>query len=339
MGINLSDLVSGSRVELRSLKGRWIAIDAFNTIYQFLSSIRTPDGQPLKDSRGRPTSHLKGLLTRVANYLKEDVRLIFVFDGEPHQLKQSTLERRAERKMEAEVEWKEALERGDLETARVKAQQTSRITDEIVEDSKRLLELMGVPFVQAPQEGEAQAAYMAQKGEVFAAASQDYDSLLFGAPRLLRNLALSGKRKLPGRSIYVEVHPELILLEKVLKELEITREQLIDLAILVGTDFNPGVKGVGPKTALKLIKKYGSLENVISEMRYSLLEYEEVRKIFLRPPVTDNYHLILGRPDIEGIVEFLCDERDFQLQNIQKSLNDLKAAEDSRRQATLESWF
>ncbi len=326
-------------MELRSLKGRWIAIDAFNTIYQFLSSIRTPDGQPLKDSRGRPTSHLKGLLTRVANYLKEDVRLIFVFDGEPHQLKQSTLERRAERKMVAEVEWKEALERGDLETARVKAQQTSRITDEIVEDSKRLLELMGVPFVQAPQEGEAQAAYMAQKGEVFAAASQDYDSLLFGAPRLLRNLALSGKRKLPGRSIYVEVHPELILLEKVLKELEITREQLIDLAILVGTDFNPGVKGVGPKTALKLIKKYGSLENVISEMRYSLLEYEEVRKIFLRPPVTDNYHLILGRPDIEGIVEFLCDERDFQLQNIQKSLNDLKAAEDSRRQATLESWF
>lgn len=339
MGVNLSELVSGSRVEMRSLRGKWIAIDAYNTIYQFLSSIRTPDGQPLKDSRGRPTSHLKGLLTRVANYLREDVRLIFVFDGVPHQLKQSTLEMRAERKREAELEWKEALERGDLETARVKAQQTSRITDEIVEDSKRILDLMGIPYVQAPQEGEAQAAYMAKKGDVFAAASQDYDSLLFGAPKLLRNLALSGKRKLPGRNIYVEVQPELILLEKVLQELEITREQLIDLAILVGTDFNPGVKGVGPKTALKLIKKYGSLENVIREMRYSLLEYEEVRNIFLNPAVTDDYSLHLGKPDIEGIVEFLCGERDFQRQNIQKSLSDLKAAEEARRQATLESWF
>lgn len=339
MGVNLSDLVSGTRVELRSLKGKWIAIDAYNTIYQFLSSIRTPDGQPLKDSRGRPTSHLKGLLTRVANYLREDVRLIFVFDGQPHQLKQSTLQARAERKREAEQEWLEALERGDLETARVKAQQTSRITEEIARDSKRLLELMGVPYVQAPQEGEAQAAYMAGKGDVFAAASQDYDALLFGAPRLLRNLALSGKRKLPGRNIYVEVHPELILLENVLRELEITREQLIDVAILVGTDFNPGVKGVGPKTALKLIKKHGKLENVIREMRYSLLEYEEVRNIFLKPAVTDDYKLSLGRPDIEGIVEFLCGERDFQLQNIQKSLSDLKAAEESRRQATLESWF
>ena len=243
------------------LHDRIIVIDAHNVLHQFLSIIRQRDGTPLKDAKGEITSHLSGLLHRTANMVESRIRPVYVFDGVPHLLKARTLRIRKERKELAEKDWKEALERGDLEKAKTKAQQTSRVTDKIVQQSKELLGALGIPYVQAPSEGEAQASYMVKKGDAFAAGSQDYDCLLVGSPVIIRNLTSSGKRKLPGKQAYAKVNPEQIRLEPNLKLLEITQKQLVDMAILIGTDFNEGIKGFGPKKSLEIIKKTGNLEN------------------------------------------------------------------------------
>ena len=339
MGVDLGELVRGREIELRELSGRAIAIDAYNALYQFLSSIRQPDGTPLMDRKGRITSHLSGLLYRTANVLEAGIKPLYVFDGEPHPLKLRTLALRTEIREKAREEWLRALERGDLETARIKAQEASRLAPEMVEDAKRLLDLMGVPWVQAPGEGEAQAAYMASKGLVWASASQDYDSLLFGTPRLVRNLTITGRRKLPRKNVYVEVKPELLELEEVLKDLGVSREQLVDMAILMGTDFNEGIKGVGPKTALKLIKTYGSAEAVLRARGWRIEGLEEVRKIFLEPRVEDVPRPEWRKPDEEGLKAFLCGERDFSESRVETALRKIRTFWQRTPQSTLEQWF
>ena len=332
-----------TKVDLKSLSGKSIAIDAYNALYQFLAIIRQPDGTPLKDSTGKITSHLSGLLYRTANLVEIGIKVVYVFDGVPPALKEAEIKRRAKVKEEALVKYERALQEGKIEEARTYAQMTSRLKDYMAEDSKRLLTQMGVPWVQAPSEGEAQAAHMTGKGDTNYCASQDYDSLLFGAPTLVRNVTISGRRKLPRKPVYVEVIPETVELDHVLKELEITREQLVDIGILVGTDFNPeGVKGIGPKTALKLVKKYGSLEELLptlKEVEFPV-ETKRIREIFLNPKVTDNYKLTWKDPDIDGVVDFLCRERDFSEERVRKALN--KMAEGLRKakgKVTLETFF
>jgi flap endonuclease-1 len=264
MGVDLGELFIKEPCAFEDFKGRVIAIDAYNVLHQFLAIIRQRDGTPLKDAQGRITSHLSGLFYRTANMVEAQIRPVFVFDGIPHPLKARTIQQRRERKEEAEKAWKEALEKGDLETAKSKAQQTSRVTTEIVEQSKRLLDALGIPHVQAPSEGEAQASYMVKKGDAYAVGSQDFDCLLFGSPILIRHLTSSGKRKLPGKQAYTTIHPERIQLLPGLQKLEITQEQLIDIAILVGTDFNDGIKGFGPKKSLQLLKKTGNLVDALA---------------------------------------------------------------------------
>ncbi|MDK2783923.1 MAG: flap endonuclease, partial [Thermococcaceae archaeon] len=219
MGVQIGELLPRKELELENLNGKKVAIDAFNAIYQFLSTIRQRDGTPLMDSKGRITSHLSGLFYRTINLMEAGIKPAYVFDGKPPEFKKKELEKRAEYREEAQEKWEEALARGDMEEAKKYAQRASKVNEMLIEDAKKLLELMGIPWVQAPSEGEAQAAYMASKGDVWASASQDYDSLLFGTPRLVRNLTITGKRKLPGKDVYVEVKPELIVLEEVLKEL------------------------------------------------------------------------------------------------------------------------
>ncbi|MCD6312629.1 MAG: flap endonuclease-1, partial [Thaumarchaeota archaeon] len=263
MGVKIREIIPETAVEkisLEALSGKAVALDAFNMLYQFITIIRGPDGRPLMDRRGRITSHLSGLFFRTINLLKFNIKPIFVYDGRPPELKKATVEEREERREEARKLYEQALAEGRIEEAQKYAKQAARLDEFIIESSKKLLTLMGLPVVQAPSEGEAQAAYLASRGDAYASGSQDFDSLLFGSPRLIRNLSIVGRRKLPGRKEYVEVEPELIHLNKLLEELGITREQLIDLAILVGTDYCEGVKGVGPKTALKLIKAHGSAE-------------------------------------------------------------------------------
>jgi flap endonuclease-1 len=265
MGTDIGDLLQKRKIEFSDLTNRIIAIDAFNTLHQFLSIIRQRDGNPLVDSKGRVTSHLSGLLYRTASLVEAGIKPVFVFDGKPPDLKVGTLNRRKEVRESAREKWEDAKIAGDFEAAYKYAQASSKINQEIVEDSKHLLDIMGIPFVQAPCEGEAQAVHMVLKKDANCVASQDYDSFLFGAPTVVRNLAVTGKRKLPGKNIYVDIEPEMIELEESLKALGINREQLIDIAICVGTDYNKGLDKIGPKTALKLIKKHGNIHSLLHE--------------------------------------------------------------------------
>ncbi|TDA29352.1 MAG: flap endonuclease-1 [Hadesarchaea archaeon] len=335
MGVQLGPLLPRREVGLEELRGRRVAVDAMNFLYQFLSIIRQRDGEPLRDSRGRITSHLSGLFYRTANLLEAEIYPIYVFDGKPPELKRGTLEERRVVREKAAEEWERALREGRLEEARRYAAQAARVEEQVVEDAKRLLRLMGLPFVQAPSEGEAQAAHLVRRGDAWAVASQDFDSLLFGSPVLVRNLALTGRRKLPGKDVYVEVRPEVVELEGALSELGLTREQLVDVGILVGTDFNEGVKGIGPKRALELVRKYGSLEG-IPDVRVEGLG--EIRRIFLEPEVTDDYRLEWGQPDVEGIKEFLCGEHDFSEDRVQSGIQKLLRGREGR-QSSLERWF
>ncbi len=344
MGVQLKELVAPVRVELEleNLSGKVVALDAYNALYQFLATIRQPDGTPLMDAMGRVTSHLNGLFYRTINLLEKGIKPVYVFDGKPPELKAAELERRMKVREEAERKYVEALERGELEEARLYAQQASRLSTSMVDDAKKLLDAIGVPWVQAPAEGEAQAAYMVARGDAWAAASQDYDSLLYGAPRLVRNLTITGRRKLPRREEYVEVKPELIELDKLLKYYGITRQQLVYIGLLLGTDYNPGgVKGVGPKKALKLIKELPNLEALARAVEWSFpVKPEDIAKLFLEPEVTSGYRLEWRRPDRDRVIEFLCDEHQFSRERVGTALERLeKAYESLFKQSTLESWF
>lgn len=335
MGVQLGPLLPRTEVGFEELRGKKVAVDALNFLYQFLAIIRQRDGEPLRDSRGRITSHLSGLFYRTANLLEAEIYPIYVFDGKPLELKRKTLEERRVVREKAAEEWERALREGRLEEARRYAGQAARVEEQVVEDAKRLLRLMGLPFVQAPAEGEAQAAHLVRRGDAWAVASQDFDSLLFGSPVLVRNLAITGRRKLPGKDAYVEVRPEVVELGRALSELGITREQLVDVGILVGTDFNEGVKGIGPKRALELVRKHGSLEGMEG---VEVEGFEEIRKIFLEPEVSDEYRIEWGQPDVEGIKEFLCGEHDFSEDRVQSGIQKLLRGREGR-QSSLERWF
>ena len=343
MGVNLRNLVPKTTVKLEDLSGRSIAIDAYNALYQFLAIIRQPDGTPLKDSSGRVTSHLSGLLYRTSNLVEMGIKPIYVFDGMPPALKEVEIKRRAKVKEEAAVRYERALKEGKIQEARVYAQATSRLKDYMAEDSKKLLDLMGIPWVQAPSEGEAQAAHMTKRGHADYCASQDYDSLLFGAPKLIRNVTISGRRRLPSKNVFVEVVPEVVDLEQVLKECMITYEQLVDVGILIGTDFNPdGIEGLGPKTALKLIKEHGTIENALPFVKNAQFpaEPQRIREIFLKPPITDNYKVEWKEPDVQGIVNFIVRERDFSEDRVRNTLEKMQAGTKKLKgKTTLEQWF
>jgi flap endonuclease-1 len=321
--VNLSDLVTFHEMEPEQLRGKMVAIDAYNAIYQFLSVIRQPDGTPLKDDKGRVTSHLAGLLNRNANLIEMGMRPIYVFDGIPSRLKSTTIRERSERRAKASHDWKEAIQAGETEKAFSKASQSTKITNEIVESSRILLVHLGIPIVQAPGEGEAQAAYMAAKGDVWAASSQDFDSLLFGAPRLVKNLTLAGRRKMPGRNEYRNIKMEMVELNEVLGALKITREQLIDICIMMGTDFNEGVRGIGQKKGLKLILEHGTFESAIASLGKEMPEYEQVRDIFLRCERTDEYSLQAYPPDRQKVMDMLVSDYNFSEQRVGNALDKI----------------
>jgi len=322
--------------ELRGL----LAVDAFNTLYQFLTIIRQPDGTPLMDSHGKITSHLSGLLYRTSSLLEKGVKPVFVFDGEPSPLKRATIAERVERKQEAEELLKKAREEGRTEDASILAQRTARLTKDMVVESKELLDAMGVPHVDAPSEGEAQCAVMAAKGLVSAAASQDFDALLFGTPVLVRNLTVAGKRKLPRRNIFVDVVPERYILEECVKTLGITREKMVWMAMLMGTDFNAGVFGIGPKKALKLVKEHGTLEAVAKAAKAETAEFEPVLRLFMEPPscAVEKKELVFKEPDRERVVAMMCTEHDFDETRVRNAMARAFHEPDDEKQGTLRGW-
>ena len=267
MGIKLGPLLETRPIKIEELSNQKVAIDGYNILYQFLSSIRQADGTLLTDSEGRVTSHLSGLFFRLSNLVEHGIKPCIIFDGKPPKLKKKLLEERRLRKIKAEIEWEAAISAGDTETARTKAQQTTRLDKQMLVDSKKLLDLLGIPWFDAPSEGEAQVAYLLESNKVDFGASQDFDTILFGAKNFVRNLTLSNRRKLPKQNKWVAVTPEIIDVDLSLSNLEITREQLVDVSILMGTDFNPGIDGIGPKKGLKLIRECGNAEFSLEKIK------------------------------------------------------------------------
>lgn len=322
MGVLLTPIAVAEPISLDTLRGKRLAVDGNGELYQFLALIRLRDGTPLRDPSGRITSHLSGLFFRVTRLVADyGVRLVFVFDGTPPVLKAADLSRRRAVRERYEEEHAAAREAGDLALAYSKATMTSRLTREMVAEAMTLLRLMGIPSLVAPSEGEAQAAHMARAGAVWAAVSKDYDTLLFGASRLVRFMTISGKEFLPSRGTFRPITPELIDLDRMLSALGITREGLIDLAILVGTDFNAGIKGVGPKKALALVRRHGSIEHMPAAIRDRLEPSAlEVRRIYLDAEVTDDYQVESGPCDVDGVRRFLCEERAFSESRVTTAL-------------------
>jgi flap endonuclease-1 len=338
MGVDISSLVDRSQVKLEDLGGRSVAIDAFNALYQFISSIRQPDGTPLMDRDGRVTSHLSGMLYRTASLLEMGIRPVYVFDGRPPELKRRTIEARIALREEAALQWQKAKAEGDLKKALSMASRSSRLESDMVDETKRLLDALGVPWLVAPSEGEAQMARMVAEGDVWAGASQDYDALLFGTPRLVRNLTLSGKRRLPSGKTQ-DVVPELVVLSDVLSKLGVSREQLVDMAILIGTDFNEGVKGIGPKRALAAVKKSSNLEGVLEEGKVQVPDdYPEVREIFLSPETTKDYVLRWERVDERDVMRIMCDIHGFSVDRVDSVLQRVRARDSGTEQSSLDVW-
>jgi flap endonuclease-1 len=343
LGVNLRQLVPITQIKLEDLTGKTIAIDAYNALYQFLAIIRQPDGTPLKDKTGRVTSHLSGLFYRTSNLVEKGIKPIYVFDGTPPTLKNTEIQRRIEIKKQAQTLYESAIRQGKTTEARQYAQATSHLRDTMIEDSKQLLDHMGIPWMQAPSEGEAQAAHITKKGEADYTASQDYDSLLFGAPRFVRNITISGRRKLPSKNIYIEVIPETVDLNETFTKLEITHEQLIDIAILIGTDYNSGgIKGLGPKTALKLIKEYGTIQNSLPHIKNATfpVDPQKIKAVFLHPTVTDNYKINWKPPNTQAIINFMVNQRDFTEDRVRKAVEKMQTGiTEQKAKTTLEKWF
>jgi len=339
MGVNLTPVITRHQVDLEYFRGKTLAVDAAIELYQFLSIVRLRDGSPLMDSHGRVTSHLSGVVFRTTRLIADyGIRPIFVFDGKPPDLKAAEIEKRREARKQALAEYEKAKAAGDMATAWSKVVMSTRLTREMVDDAKHLLGLLGIPFVQAPSEGEAQAASMVMLGQADTVAGKDYDSLLFGSPRLARFVALQSREFLPSIGRYRISPPEIIDLEENLKALFLSRRQLIEAAILVGTDFDEGVKGIGPKKAIEAMKKYGSIESLPGAIREQLpANYETIRDYFLHPEVDENPAIERKRLDMEAAVRFLCAEREFSEDRVRKALERLEKAAPPAR--TLESFL
>jgi len=342
MGVQISNNIPKTEIELESLSGKKIAIYAHNTLFQFLSIIRQKDtGEPLRDSQGRITSHLSGLFYRTIKLIDVGIKPIYVYDGEPPEFKKRTIEGRHEAREEAKRKWEEAVKEGRKEDIMRYAQGALSLSDDMLNESRKLLDSMGIPWIQAPSEGEAQCAFICNDGNADYSGSQDYDALLFSSPRLVRNLSITGRRKLPRQEAYIEVKPEIIELEKILSELGINKEQLIIIGILIGTDYNPGgIKGIGPKTALKIVKEKKTLDKILNEVEWTFdIDAHKIYEFFLKPPISKKYEIEWKEPDKEKIMELMVEEHDFSKDRIEGFANKLVEIKKEGTQSNLQAWL
>ncbi|KAJ4303400.1 Elongation of fatty acids protein 2 [Kalmusia sp. IMI 367209] len=326
--------------EIKNHFGRKVAIDASMSIYSFLIAVRS-DGQQLMNESGETTSHLMGLFYRTLRMVDNGIKPLYVFDGAPPKLKSGELAKRFQRKSEAQAAAEEAKETGTAEDVEKFARRTVRVTREHNQECQRLLKLMGIPYIVAPTEAEAQCAVLARGGKVYAAASEDMDTLTFNTPILLRHLTFSEQRKEP----ILEIH-----LDKVLEGLNMEREQFVDLCILLGCDYVDPIKGVGPSTALKLIRDFGTLEKVVEHMKagtkYTIPDdwpFADARLLFLEPDVRaaeePECDFKWEAPDVEGLVKFLVEEKHFSEDRVRSGASKLQKNLKSAQQSRLEGFF
>jgi flap endonuclease-1 len=346
MGLNIREIIPRREVEISELQDKILCVDAFNALYQFLSTIRQPDGTPLMDNNQRITSHLSGVFYRNISLLEEGIKLVYVFDGKAPELKARTHKKRQEIRDIAKEKYETAKAEVDVMGMKRYSSQLLRLDDEMIRESKELLIAMGIPIIQAPSEGEAQAAYMARANtKVYASVSQDYDSLLYGAPKLIRNLTVSRKRKTFNG--YIEIKPEIIELEKVFNFLEINLEQLICLGILVGTDYNPkGIPGIGQKRALEIVKKYKVPYEIFKSVEEQILnlseedkfDWQEIFALFYKPDVSSE-DFEFQQFDENKIIDILVKKHDFSEERIKKQIDRLREIKQINQQKSLGKWF
>lgn len=327
--------------EMKNYFGRRIAIDASMSIYQFIIAMKGfQDGQgvELTNEAGEVTSHLNGLFGRTLRMIDEGLKPIYVFDGAPPELKKAELEERRAKAAEAEAEFQRAKDAGDDEAMERLSKRTVRVTKEQTSDCKRLLRLMGLPIVEARGEAEAQCAELVRCGKAWAVATEDMDALTFGSKILLRHLTFSEAKKRPVN----EYH-----LEQILAQTGFTMDMFIDLCILLGCDYTTKIPGIGPQKAYEGIEKYKSIEKFIENIdttKHPIPEdfnYAEARKLFQKPDVEpcDNVKLDFKEPDEEGLIAFLCEEKLFNRERVEKGIARLKAALQKKSQTRLDQWF
>ncbi|CAL2268812.1 unnamed protein product [Prunus armeniaca] len=325
--------------KFESYFGRKIAIDASMSIYQFLIVVGRSGTEMLTNEAGEVTSHLQGMFSRTIRLLEAGIKPLYVFDGKPPDLKKQELAKRYSKRADATEDLAAAVEVGNKEDIEKYSKRTVKVTKQHNDDCKRLLRLMGVPVIEAPSEAEAQCAALCKSGKVYAVASEDMDSLTFGAPRFLRHLMDPSSRKIPVMEFEVA---------KVLEELNLTMDQFIDLCILSGCDYCDSIRGIGGQTALKLIRQHGSIENIlenINKERYQIPEdwpYQEARRLFKEPvALSDEEQLEIkwSAPDEEGLISFLVNENGFNSDRVTKAIEKIKAAKNKSSQGRLESFF
>lgn len=323
MGCNLRDLATAHPCELTDFAGERVGVDAFLVAYQFLTTIRArgegEDGGPLRDDAGNPVSHLMGFLDRSTTMVAAGIDPVFIFDGRPHELKFDTLAGRKARKESAKEKWSAAVEEEDWKTAQKLGAQVVEFRPEMVAEVQEMFDALGIAWVEAPMEAEGAAAVRCAQGELAGVASQDWDTLLYGSPVMVRNLLSHGTRKF-GRP----VRAERIYLQELLEEHGLTHEQLVDLGIMIGTDFHPGIKGIGPKTGLKLIREHGTIEEVCAVKDKEVPErLDEVRQLFLAHPTGDDPLPAARMADEPLLRELLQEGRQFSDRRIQRALDRL----------------
>ena len=336
---------------VEAFTGRTIAIDASMIIYQFVSVVGRMGDQVLTDEAGEITSHLQGLFFRTIRMIEKGIKPVFVFDGKPPDLKSGEIAGRREKREAAEAKLAEAKEAGDEAEIEKMSKRMIKVTPQMNDECKRLLRLMGMPIVQAPSEAEAQCAELCKKGLVYAVSSEDMDTLTFGAPRLVRYLMEAEGRKLAVLEFD---------LAKVIEGFDLTMEQFVDVCILCGSDYTDSIRGIGPESALKLIREHKSLEAAIpvlesamthktkdkeSKLKYTIPEnfpYREAAAFFMSPEVTDGSEvgpLKRGKIDEEGIIEFMVREKSFNETRIRSGIEKLKKQSNQGAQARLDSFF
>ncbi|XP_058002925.1 flap endonuclease 1 isoform X5 [Hevea brasiliensis] len=318
--------------KFESYFGRKIAIDASMSIYQFLIVVGRTGTEMLTNEAGEVTSHLQGMFTRTIRLLEAGIKPVYVFDGQPPDLKKEELAKRYSRRADANADLAQAVEAGNKEDIEKFSKRTVKVTKQHNEDCKRLLKLMGVPVVEAPSEAEAECAALCKSGKVYAVASEDMDSLTFGAPRFLRHLMDPSSRKIPVMEFEVS---------KILEELNLSMDQFTDLCILSGCDYCDSIRGIGGQTALKLIRQHGSIENIlenINKERYQVPEdwpYQEARRLFKEPVVLadeEEPEIKWTAPDEEGLITFLVNENGFNSDRVTKAIEKIKAAKNKSSQ-------
>ncbi|KAL6730597.1 hypothetical protein Aduo_001560 [Ancylostoma duodenale] len=323
--------------EMKSYFGRKVAIDASMCLYQFLIAVRQ-DGSQLQSESGETTSHLMGMFYRTIRMIDNGVKPCYVFDGKPPDMKSGELEKRSEKRAEAEKALTEAKERGDTEAVDKFERRLVKVTKEQNADVKRLLGLMGVPVVEAPCEAEAQCAALVKAKKVYGTATEDMDALTFGSDVLLRHMTFSEAKKMPIKEFS---------LSRILTDFDMTKEQFIDLCILLGCDYCESIRGVGPKKAFELIKSYGDIETILENIdhkKYPPPEnwpYKRARELFMNPEVADceNINLVWKEPDVDGIMKFMCEEKNFNEERIKSAIAKMQKGRSTATQGRIDAFF